>query len=177
MLKPVVRIAQRYFVPRIVASAYYYFRFGALVSTRAHVQLTGRIRFGRKCVVKPFAVVQTGTGRITFGNNCAVSSFSHVSAAEKDVTLGDNVRLGPNVTVVGVTRNFAARDVPVVDQGYSSKGIRIGDDVFLGAGAIVLDGCTIGDGAVIGAGSLVTKGVEPYQIVVGVPAKVIGERR
>ncbi len=177
MLKPVVRVAQRYLLPRFVVSAYYYFRFGALVSTKARVQASGRIAFGRGTVVKPFAVIQTNEGRVSFGENCAVSSFSHVSASDRDVTFGDNVRMGPNVIVVGVTRNFRNRSVPVVDQGYASKGIRIGNDVFVGAGAVILDGCVIGDGAVIGAASLVTRDVAPYQIVAGAPAKPIGERR
>jgi len=177
VLKPVVRIVQRYLVPRFVVSAYYYLRFGALVSTKARVQLSGRIVFGRGTVVKPFAVIQTNEGLISFGENCAVSSFSHVSASDKDVIIGNNVRMGPNVIVVGVTRIFRARNVPVVSQGYASKGIRIGHDVFVGAGAVILDGCVIGDGAVIGAASLVTRDVSPYQIVAGAPAKAIGERR
>ena len=176
-MKPFVRIAQRHLMPRFVVSAYYYFRFGAMVSTQARVQISGRIVFGRGTVVKPFAVIQTNEGRIFFGENCAVSSFSHVSASDRDVIVGNNVRMGPGVIIVGVTRNFMARDVPVVDQGYASKGIRIGHDVFVGAGAVILDGCVIGDGAVIGAASLVTRDVSPYQIVAGVPARPMGERR
>lgn len=52
----------------------------------------------------------------------------------------------------------------------------IGHDVWIGNSSIILDGCTIGTGAIIGAGSLVTKNVEPYTIVGGVPAKIIKHR-
>lgn len=53
---------------------------------------------------------------------------------------------------------------------------RIGNDVWIGSRAIIMNGLTIGDGAVIGAGAVVTKNVEPYSIVVGVPARVTRRR-
>jgi acetyltransferase-like isoleucine patch superfamily enzyme len=56
------------------------------------------------------------------------------------------------------------------------KGIVIEDDVWIGAGARILDGVTIARGSVIGAGSVVTKSTQPYSIVVGVPAKIVSSR-
>jgi acetyltransferase-like isoleucine patch superfamily enzyme len=52
----------------------------------------------------------------------------------------------------------------------------IGNDVYIGVGAIVLSGVTIGDGAVVGAGAVVTKSVEPYAIVAGNPARLVRYR-
>jgi virginiamycin A acetyltransferase len=52
----------------------------------------------------------------------------------------------------------------------------VGNDVWIGSGAIILRNVTVGDGAIIGAGSVVTKDVEPYTIVVGTPARPIGKR-
>jgi hypothetical protein len=60
----VVRIIQRYLIPRLAVSAYYLFRDRCYISPKAHVQLSRRIRFGRGTVVKPFAVIQTQTGMI-----------------------------------------------------------------------------------------------------------------
>ena len=173
---PMARIIQRYLVPRFLVMAYYYFRYGCLVSSQARVQMSGRISFGRGTVVKPFAVIQTTNGRISFGRNCAVSSFDHISTSDGDVIVGDNVRIGPNVTITGSGRIFRDRNVLVVDQGYSHGGVTIGNDVLIGAGAVILDGCRIGDGAVIGAGCVVNRDVPSYSIVVGVPARVVGER-
>lgn len=54
--------------------------------------------------------------------------------------------------------------------------VRIGNDVWIGANAVILPGVTVGDGAVIAAGAVVTKDVKPYSIVGGVPAKLIKYR-
>lgn len=56
------------------------------------------------------------------------------------------------------------------------KGIKIGNDVWIGMGTIILPGVNIGDGATVAAGSVVTKDVEPYTVVGGVPAKLIKEK-
>jgi acetyltransferase-like isoleucine patch superfamily enzyme len=170
------RIAQRYFVPRLLVTAYYYLRYRCLVSTRAHVQLSGRIAFGRDTVVKPFAVIQTQTGAIRIGRNCAVSSFDHITTGTHDVVIGDHVRLAPSVTILGGSRNFRRKDTLIVDQGATNTGTVIGEDVLIGANVVVLPGCHIGRGAVVGAGSVVTREVPPYAIVAGVPAKVVGWR-
>lgn len=58
-----------------------------------------------------------------------------------------------------------------------SEKITIGNDVWIGVNAIIMDGVTIGDGAVIGAGSVVTKDVEAYTVVGGIPAKILRERK
>lgn len=62
------------------------------------------------------------------------------------------------------------------DINYEKKGIEIGNDVWIGLGSTILYGVKIGDGATIAAGSVVTKDVEPYTIVGGVPAKLIKEK-
>lgn len=147
-----------------------------MISNQAIVQLSGQITFGRGTVVKPFAIIQTQTGRVVIGDRCAISSFDHISTGTRDVIIGNHVRIGPNVTILGGSRNFRRRDVLIVEQGSSNPGTHIGSDVLIGANVVILPGCNIGDGAVIGAGSVVNQDVSPYSIVAGVPAKVLGER-
>jgi acetyltransferase-like isoleucine patch superfamily enzyme len=173
---PVQRIFQRYFLPKFVISAYFYFKYRCLVSPRAQVQFTSRLQFGRRTVVKPFAVIQTQTGRIVFGRDCAVSSFDHISTGTRDVLVGDGVRIAPSVTILGGTRNFRLRSTPITEQGSTNEGLLIGDDVLIGANSVILPGCHLGKGAVVGAGSVVTREVPPYAIVSGAPARIVGER-
>lgn len=176
MSLPLGRSVRRHLVPRVIVSLVYLVRDRALVSSLARVQLSSTIRFGRGTVVKPFAVITTHSGAIRFGRRCAVSSFDHISTGDSDVIVGEGVRIAPSVTLLGGTRNFHRRDVPIVEQGSTEKGLVIGDDVLIGAGATVLPGCHIGEGAVIGAGSVVDAPVPPYAIVAGVPARIVGER-
>ena len=176
MQKPIVRIFQRYLVPRFIASIYFSIRYRCLVSIKSQVQLSSNISFGRGTVVKPFAVIQTQTGRIRIGSNSAVSSFDHLSTGTQDLIIGDNVRIAPNVTLLGGTRNFRRKDILIVNQGSTNPGLTIGDDVLIGANVVVLPGCHIGEGAVIGAGSVVDREVAPYSIVAGVPAREVGSR-
>jgi acetyltransferase-like isoleucine patch superfamily enzyme len=141
------------------------------------VQVSSLVQFGRGSVVKPFSIVQTSGGRVRFGKHCAIGSFNHIAAGQADVLGGDHVRTGPQVTIVGTTREYRRKDQLIVEQGYVDKGIVIGSDVLIGAGAVLVDGCEIGDGAVVGVGSIVTGKVPPYAVVFGAPAKVIYWRR
>ena len=171
-----VRTAQRYLLPGFVVALYYAFRFRCVVSPKATVQVSSKIRIGRGTTVKSYVVIETSGGRITIGEDCAINNFTSISTYETDVLLGNQVRIGPHVAIMGAVRNFAREDRLVVDQGYRAQGCRIGSDVMIGAGAKIF-AVTIGDGAVIGAGAVVTTDVPPYKVVTGVPANVSGERR
>jgi acetyltransferase-like isoleucine patch superfamily enzyme len=148
-----------------------------LISPQARVQFSRQISFGKGTVVKPLAVIQTQGGRISIGDNCAISSFNHISTGSRSVKIGNYVRIGPSVTILGGSRNFEQRSVRIMDQGSFHEEVTIGNDVFIGAGAVILPGCRIGEGVVIGANSVVNKDFPSYVIVAGIPAKIIGERK
>ncbi len=109
------------------------------------------------------------------------------SQIETDCVIGDYVIFGNKVAIVGkYDHNFKQIGVPVRmsssirDYNYNWKGkdliTRIGNDVWVGYGAIIMQGVKVGDGAIIAAGSVVTKDVEPYSICGGNPARKIGNR-
>jgi len=62
---------------------------------------------------------------------------------------------------------------PMVDQGITAEGIKVEDDVWIGAGAIITDGVCIGRGAVVAAGAVVTADVPPHTVVGGIPARIL----
>jgi acetyltransferase-like isoleucine patch superfamily enzyme len=110
---------------------------------------------------------------------------------DKGVLLGPYVSIaGPGHIRIGKSCMIAAKSgiyannhifsdltIDIASQGVTREGIVIEDDCWLGHGVTVLDGVTIGRGSVIGAGSVVTRDIPPYSVAVGVPAKVIKNRR
>lgn len=88
-----------------------------------------------------------------------------------DLRIGDHVDIASEVMIYNAehdihSENFSPMQAPVTIEDY----------VFIGPRVIILSGVTIGKGAVVGAGAVVTKNVDPFTIVGGVPAKLIGER-
>ncbi|XHX79376.1 MAG: acyltransferase [Stenomitos frigidus ULC029] len=138
---------------------------------------TGRskIIIGNDTLISSFAMLRTYGGTITIGDSCFINSFT-VLYGHGDLSIGNGVLIGPQVTIVPANYGYQDRTVPFRQQTPSMKGITIEDNVWIGAGVTILDGCRIGRGAVIGAGAVVTKDVEPDAIVGGVPAKKIGSR-
>jgi acetyltransferase-like isoleucine patch superfamily enzyme len=113
---------------------------------------------------------------ITIGNNCFIGEFN-VVRGQGGVRIGNGVYTGPMVQIVAVNHVYQDSTRPIREQGITAKGILIEDDVWIGAGATVVDGVTIGQGSIIGAGAVVTNDIPPYSIAVGTPAKPIKDRR
>jgi acetyltransferase-like isoleucine patch superfamily enzyme len=170
-------IIARYFVPKVLVSLFYLLRCKCFIHPKAYVQLSSKIGFGPKTTIRQYAIITTSGGRIIFGRGCELGQFSIIAAKTKDVKIGDHVRIGPHVNIVATNRNYKLRNTLIVMQGITDRGITIGNDVWIGAGSIILDGVNISDGVVVAAGTVVNKDVPAYTIVGGVPAKIIGERQ
>jgi acetyltransferase-like isoleucine patch superfamily enzyme len=122
------------------------------------------------------AILQTGGGRIKIGSNCLIKPFSWIHCLG-GVIIGDYVTIAGGSAIIAQTHECADLTMPIALQGESGEGITIEDDVWIGAGVTVLDGVTIGTGSVIGAGAVVTRDIPSYSVAVGVPAKVIKNRK
>ena len=103
------------------------------------------------------------------GFNCEVFSASRV-------TIGPSVLMAAYTYVVGGDHDFSDTLKPVLAQGRTSAGVTIGEGVWLGAGAKILDGVTIGAHAVVGAGAVVKDNVPAHAVAVGMPARVVSTR-
>jgi acetyltransferase-like isoleucine patch superfamily enzyme len=105
-----------------------------------------------------------------------VHSFCYIEATG-GLTIGDDVSIAHSVSILTTNHNYADLDLPIRDQGVQERATTISDDVWIGCGSRILAGVTIGKGAVVAAGAVVTKDVEPYAVVGGVPARQIGSRK
>ena len=112
--------------------------------------------------------IELGEGA-NIGFNCEVFSASRV-------TIGRRVLMAAYSYVIGGDHDFSDPSKPVLEQTRTSAGVSVGDGVWMGAGAKVLDGVSIGDQAVIGAGAVVRENVPASAIAVGVPARVVSSR-
>ena len=128
---------------------------------------------GDGTVVKPRFLCDYGFN-IRAGRNLFVN-YDCVFLDVAPIDIGDDVQVAPCVQLLTATHPL---DPEVRRSGLESgRPIRIGNNVWIGGGAIVLPGVTIGDDAVIGAGSVVTRNVPAGAVVVGNPARVRGEAR
>ena len=112
-------------------------------------------------------------GDVILGEDCSINPYACVSGK---VTCGNGVRIASHASIVGFNHGFDDPDRPIHRQGVVSLGIVIGDDVWIGANCVILDGVTIGNGAVIAAGAVVTQDIPALAIAGGVPAKVLRSR-
>lgn len=112
---------------------------------------------------------------VTIGDHVSINRNTIITA-KAHIHIGDNVSIGPNVIINSGNHNFEKTDIPINRQGHTVSPIIIEDDVWIGGGAIILAGVTIGKGCVVAAGAVVTKDVEPFSVVGGVPAKLIKKR-
>lgn len=172
----ITKVVKRFLIPSSFTSLYYFLRFRATVSPRAEVELSRNVTFGHGCTVSSFTKLKATDGPVKMGARCGIGTGCFLSADQKGIIIGDNVLCGPHVSITASNYNYDELDVPLEDQGQSSRGIRIGKNVWIGAGCAILDGSVVGDNTVIVANSLVNRRYPPNSVLQGNPAKVIFRR-
>jgi acetyltransferase-like isoleucine patch superfamily enzyme len=115
------------------------------------------------------------TARIAVGAHSFIGFGAELDVA-LELRIGSHSLIAPGCFITDHGHRFEAGRF-IDTQGNDARPVAIGDDVWLGARAVVLPGVRIGDGAVVGAGAVVTRDVPAGAIVAGVPARVVGERR
>ena len=127
---------------------------------------------GEGCYIEPPLHANFGGGHVHFGKNI-YANFNLTLVDDTHIYVGDYTMFGPNVTV-------ATAGHPILPelrrQGYQyNASVHIGENCWIGAGALIMPGITIGDNTVIGAGSVVTKDIPSGVVAVGVPCRVLRE--
>ncbi len=137
----------------IVGNASQYLQLGDNCSVAAQAYVTGDVRLGSHCSINPFATLR------------------------EKITGGNDIRIGAYACLVGSNHGFADTEKPIRLQPHTSKGIRLGDDIWIGSHVMIVDGVTVGSHSILAAGAVVTKDVPPYAIMGGNPARVIRLRK
>lgn len=135
----------------------------------------GYVKIGNHCSIKRGSILITENGNITIGDNCTINPYC-ILYGNGGLSIGNNVRIATHTVIVPANHNFHNIDIPICKQGLTTKGIKIDNDVWIGAHCSILDGVHIAEGCIIGAGSVLTKSTEPYGIYVGNPARFLRKR-
>lgn len=130
-------------------------------------ELVGSVGEGTE-IRSPF-YVDYGT-HISIGARC-FANYGLVALDVATITIGDDVQIGPHVQLL--TPTHPLEPGPRRDKWEVARPITVGDNVWIGGGAIVLPGVTIGDDAVVGAGAVVTRDLPAGVVAVGNPARVV----
>lgn len=127
---------------------------------------------GEGCYIEPPLHANWAGAHVHFGNN-VYANFNLTLVDDTDIYVGDKVMFAPNVTVATAGHPINP-ELRYQAMQYNIP-VHIGNNVWIGANAVVLPGVTIGDNSVIGAGSVVTKDIPPNVVAVGNPCRVIRE--
>ena len=133
------------------------------------------IQVGRGVFLGRGTILSCKDGDITLGDHVNIGFHSEIFSGSQ-VTVGGHGLFAAYTYLVGGGHEFEKPDVPVIEQPRQSRGITVGENVWLGAGAKVMDGVTIGDHVVVGAGAVVTEDLPAGAVAVGVPARVVRTR-
>ena len=129
-----------------------------------------KFRLGDYSVVESFACINNAVGDVVIGDHTRIGLHNTIIGP---VSIGSHVNLAQGITVTALNHNFKDSNKRIDEQGVCTNPVTIGNDIWIGANAVILPGVTIGDHSVVAAGAVVTKDVPPHSLVAGVPAKVI----
>lgn len=160
-----------------------------------YLQAMETILIGKNCFIAPEAKLFAEPGRaiiigdnsfiaadtvihgpVTLGESVSINHHVTMDGGSKGITIGSNTRIAAYCQLYAFNHGMLAEQL-IRDQATQSRGIQVGNDVWLGANVGVVDGVKIGDHAVIGMGSQVVRDIGEYAIAAGNPARPIGDRR
>lgn len=174
-MKP-INTLRRFLIPSFVVTAVYLLKHKCKISPNAEVELNPLLKMGKGTVVSSFSKVKAN-GPMNIGENVSIGTNCFISSDAGGVNIGEYSMIGSNACIIGNNYQYNELDVPTCLQEKTSKGIDIGENVWLGSGCMILDGAVIGKGAIITPNSVVSGKIPENAIAQGNPAKIIFTRR
>lgn len=134
------------------------------------------IRIGAGSFIGRHSILSCKNGDIVLGARVNIGFNAEIFSGSR-VTVGDDTLLAAYCYLIGGDHASDDLQTAVGEQGARSRGIEVGDQAWFGAGALVLDGVRVGHHCIVGAGAVVTRDLPAYSVSVGMPARVIRDRR
>ena len=171
MIMNQVETRPRWFI-RLLAPLYQHRGKHSVIHRSARMDTPPYRKFslGDFSVIESFVCINNAVGDVVIGDHTRIGLHNTIIGP---VTIGNHVNLAQGINVKSLNHNFDDPEKRIDEQGVSTTHVTIGDDIWIGANAVVLPGVTIGNHSVVAAGAVVTKDVPPHSLVAGVPAKVI----
>ncbi|MBA4056613.1 MAG: acetyltransferase [Marivirga sp.] len=150
-----------------------------------HYEEIKDINIGKGCYIGEFTTVWVINNNenlknscLIIGDNTYIGEQNNIRASGGRITIGRNCLISQQVSIIAANHEYEKNAI-IKSQPWSTVNnfVTIEDDVWVGCGAQILSGVIVGKGAIIAAGSVVTKDVEAYSIVAGVPARKVNSRQ
>jgi acetyltransferase-like isoleucine patch superfamily enzyme len=153
-------------------------RYRAAVSPRAEVEYSRHLRLGRRCRISSFVKLRTSEGPVTIGARTDVGIGCYIGGHEAGIHIGEDCLISPHASIVGTPSCTQRIDGTTDVQRTGDKApIRIGNNVWIGAGAVILEDSHIEDGVIIAPNSVVSGHIAANVIAQGNPARPVFKRR
>jgi acetyltransferase-like isoleucine patch superfamily enzyme len=159
--------------PHVITRGFVFMDRGAELYARRGY---GRLILGRWIHLGVRTALRCHEGTLSLGDKGVLARDISINCY-LDVEIGDSALIADNVYISDFDHKFADLEMPIKDQGIVKSRVRIERNVWLGTKVTVSRGVTIGEGAVVGANAVVTRDLPAYSVSVGVPARVIRDRR
>ena len=124
-----------------------------------------KISFGKKVTFRRrFNIFIENNAKIVIGENCFFNNDCSLNA-QQEIIIGKDSIFGENVKIYDHNHVFKSKDERIINQGFKTGKVKIGNNSWIGSNVVILKGVTIGDNVVIGAGCVITESVENNKIV------------
>ena len=170
-------LIRRFLVPQPFVSLYYFLKYRAKVSPKAEVELSPNLKLGKGAVIGSYCKFKASDGPLVIGSDTGFANFCFVASSTAGIRIGDYGIFGPNISITAVNYGYENVDIPFKQQPAVSKGITIGNNVWVGSGVTIVDGAILGDNVIVVANSLVNRKYPSNCIIQGNPAKIIFKRQ